>query len=620
MAALPKLEDLLAPIKGSSPGGENLRYDPVYDEIKEARREDAGYIANPDRGPGEAPIYDVPPKVPDWAKVSKLCTGVLTKRSKDLQVAAWLTEALVREGGAAGLRLGLEFLTGLLDRHWEHVYPEIEDGDPEFRAMPLQWVGDYMGGVVKTVPLTAKGYHLFQYEESRAIPTEAQAGDDEGRQRTRQEAQEAGRVLPEVFAAAFAATPKAWYKSLVGELRASREVLAQLNALCDERFGEGAPGFLRLREAIEEVARTADHLLTQKLAADPDPPGTEPVASAGASGAEGAQASAGGAPQTVSAEPASPADAAQRIAAAARFLQRTDPRNPASYLLLRGFRWGELRVRPDGLDPRLLEAPPTEIRSRLKVLLLDGKWEQLLAEAEGVMATPYGRGWLDLQRYVMTACDRLGPPFAPVMSAVLGALVNLVTELPQLTEMTLMDDTPTANAETRAWLAGLMEGRPAPAVPQVSPGGRRTSVVQAVDTLYIRALDEARSGRARQGIELLMREAERERTLRAKFLRRSQAAELMVGAGLEAVALPILRELHGIVEGHKLEEWEAPDIVAQPMALLYRCLRKLEGESEEAAELYRRVCRLDPMLALSASDGVAGVSETPDAPSESEQV
>jgi type VI secretion system protein ImpA len=615
--ALPRLEDLLAPIKGSNPGGENLRYDPVYDEIKEARREDAGYIANPDRGPGEAPIYEVPPKVPDWAKVSKLCTGVLTKRSKDLQVAAWLAEALVREGGAAGLRLGLEFLTGLLDQHWEHVYPEIEDGDPEFRAMPLQWVGDYMGGVVKTVPLTAKGYHLFQYEESRAIPTEAQAGDDEGRQRTRQEAQEAGRVLPEAFAAAFTATPKAWYKSLVDELRASREVLAQLNALCDERFGERAPGFLRLREAIEEVARAADHLLTQKLAADPDPPGTEPAAAAGEPAAGGAQAAAGGAVQTVSAEPTSAVDAAQRIAAAARFLQRTDPRNPASYLLLRGFRWGELRVHPGGPDPRLLEAPPTEARSRLKVLLLDGKWEQLLAEAEGVMATPYGRGWLDLQRYVMTACDRLGPPYAPVMSAVLGALVNLLAELPQLPEMTLMDDTPTANAETRAWLAGLMEGRPVPAVPQVSPG-RRTSVVQAVDTVYLRALDEARSGRARQGIEQLMREAERERTLRAKFLRRSQAAELMVAAGLEAVALPILRELYATVEGHRLEEWEAPDIVAQPMALLYRCLRKLAGESEESAELYRRVCRLDPMLALSATDDAG--SGAPDAAAAPEQV
>jgi type VI secretion system protein ImpA len=612
--ALPKLEELLAPIKGSNPGGESLRYDPVYDEIKEARREDAGYIANPDRAPGEAPVYEVPPKVPDWARVAKLCTDVLVKRSKDLQIAAWLAEALTREGGAAGLRMGLELLAGLVDSHWDHLYPEIEDGDLEFRAMPLQWVGDYLGTAVKSVPLTAKGYHLFEYEEARALPTEPQARDDEGRQRARQEAQDAGRLLPEVFAAAFTATPKAWYKGLVADLRASREALAQLNAMCDERFGEGAPGFLRLREAIEAVARTADHLLTQKLAADPDPAGAEPVAAAAGGPAS---ATAGGPPQTVSAEPVDPADAAQRVAAAARFLQRADPRNPASYLLLRGFRWGELRVRPDGVDPRLLEAPPTEVRSRLKSLLLDGKWEQLLAEAEGVMATPYGRGWLDLQRYVMTACDRLGPPYAAVASAVLGALASLLTDLPRLPELTMMDDTPTANAETRAWLAGLMEGRPAPAAPAVSPGGRRTSVVQAVDAVYVRALDEARAGRARQGIELLMREAERERTLRAKFLRRSQAAELMVGAGLEAVALPILRELHTTVESHRLEEWEAADIVARPMALLYRCLCKLEGESEEAAELYRRVCRLDPMLALSATDGTG--ASGPDAPAVSEQ-
>jgi type VI secretion system protein ImpA len=613
--ALPKLDDLVAPIKGPSPGGANLRYDPVYDEIKEARREDAGYIANPDRGAGEAAVYDVPPKTPDWPKVAKLCIDVLTKRSKDLQIAAWLTEALVREEGPAGLRTGLELLAGLLEQHWEHCFPEIEEGDAEFRAMPIQWVGDYIGAAVKTVPLTARGYHLFQYEESRGLPTEAQAGDDEGRQRARQEAQAAGRVLPEAFAAAFAATPKDWYKALITELRASREALAQLNALCAERFGDGAPGFLRLREAMEEVARTADQLLTQKLATDPDPPGTEPVV--GASAASGASLAAGGGPQTVSVEPTSTADAAQRIAAAARFLQRAEPRNPASYLLLRGFRWGELRVRGSDLDPRLLEAPPTEVRSRLKTLLLDAKWDQLLAEAEGVMATPFGRGWLDLQRYVLTACERLGPPYAHVTAAVLGALVTLLGELPQLPELTLMDDTPTANTETRAWLAGLLEGRPVPAPSQAAAGSRRTSVMQAADFVYVRALDEARTGHARQGIELLMREADRERTLRAKFVRRSQAASLMVEAGLEAVALPILRELHGIVEGHRLEEWESSDVVAQPMALLYRCLRKLEGDSEEARELYRRVCRLDPMLAMSASDGDGSTApDAPDGPAE----
>jgi len=37
---MPLRDDLLAPIPGAKPSGENLRYAPVYDKIKEARRED----------------------------------------------------------------------------------------------------------------------------------------------------------------------------------------------------------------------------------------------------------------------------------------------------------------------------------------------------------------------------------------------------------------------------------------------------------------------------------------------------------------------------------------------------------------------------------------------------
>ena len=103
-------------------------------------------------------------------------------------------------------------------------------------------------------------------------------------------------------------------------------------------------------------------------------------------------------------------------------------------------------------DPRLLAAPPTADRVRLKTLALDEKWGPLLEAAEEVMATEYGRGWLDLQRYVAAACTALGPDYDAVRAAVAGTLRALLHDLPALPSLTLMDDTPTANAETRAWL------------------------------------------------------------------------------------------------------------------------------------------------------------------------
>jgi type VI secretion system protein ImpA len=270
--------------------------------------------------------------------------------------------------------------------------------------------------------------------------------------------------------------------------------------------------------------------------------------------------------------------------------------------MLRGFRWGELRSNGGELDPKQLAAPPTQVRTKLKGFLLDSKWAELLAAAEGVMASAHGRGWLDLQRYVLTACSNLGSEYDNVANGIRGALASLLHDIPDLVNATLMDDTPTANSETRTWLRNELSGvDAAPTVevpadegegPVVPADGKRTR------DAYDRAMMEVRAGRPEKGVELLMREVAQEKSERAKFLRRAQVAGIMVDAGMEEVALPILRDLLQHVETHQLETWEAGETVARPLSLLQRCLVKAEGESEQARDLYLRVCRLDPMQAM----------------------
>jgi type VI secretion system protein ImpA len=72
----------------------------------------------------------------------------------------------------------------------------------------------------------------------------------------------------------------------------------------------------------------------------------------------------------------------------------------------------------------------------------------------------------------------------------------------------------------------------------------------------------------------------------------------MVESGLEAVAGPILEEMLTLIDEHKLEDWEASETVAQPMALLHRCMAKLQSDSTAKEALYLRVCRLHPLLAM----------------------
>ena len=98
------IDAMLQPISEESPSGENLRYSGIYDEITEARRADD----NLNQGEWQTEL-----KVADFGRVLDLAIPAITTRSKDLQIAAWLSEALIKSYGFAGLRDSIKLLAGL---------------------------------------------------------------------------------------------------------------------------------------------------------------------------------------------------------------------------------------------------------------------------------------------------------------------------------------------------------------------------------------------------------------------------------------------------------------------------------------------------------------------------
>jgi type VI secretion system protein ImpA len=603
---MPLRTDLLDPIEGPNPAGVDLTYELILDELQEARREDIDV----DQGEWERPL-----KRADHAKVIELGSEIIAKQSKDLTVAAWVAEALLHKEGFTGFREGVELLRGLTEHFWDHLYPELEEDDSELRAGPLNWVGSKLDFAVRSVPLNRTGHDYLQYSESRLIPTEEEAAEETAAAERRQAAIDDAKVTQEDFQKGFQSTPKQWYKDLVGGIAAASEAVQALDQLGREKFGDyDAPSYVSLNRAMEEVASVARSLLDEKLRLDPDLVEPEPVPVGAPQGGSGA--GTGGAPkeQVVSLEPVSATDADARIAAAARFLRRADPRNPGPYLMLRGYRWGELRAGGGDLDPRLLEAPPTASRTHLKGLLLDGRWDELLDACEQVMATPHGRGWLDLQRYVLTACESLGGEYEQVARAVTGELRALLVDLPQLLDSTLMDDTPTANAETRAWLGRAVIGEEELSAAQGAAAERAASrsggLTASGREVLERALANVRAGDPQKGIALLMRHAEQEKSERARFLGRSEAAGIMVDAGLTGVALPILRELYEQITSHNLEDWEEGEVIARPLGLLHQCLDSSEYELQH--DLYQRICKLDPLLAIKFGGAGGAAAEATD--------
>jgi type VI secretion system protein ImpA len=303
------------------------------------------------------------------------------------------------------------------------------------------------------------------------------------------------------------------------------------------------------------------------------------------------------------AEPADRDDAYARVAAVASWLRKEDPYNPVPYVMVRAMRWGELRASGSEIDPNLLEPPSTELRTEIKRLYNDGDYDQLFAVMETAAAEPCGRGWLDLQRYFSNACDNAGG-YDNVKNAVIAGLKALLRDYPELAKATLLDDTPTANSETQAWLQSLLHRESeAPAqeteeLPELpSEAGRSDGGEDAAPDVFELAKQAASHGRNDEAISMLAREASLERCGRARFLRQIQLAQICMSTSHETLARTILEGLAEEIENRNLEGWEQSDLLAHALSLLFRC-SKSKDDPEFKKKLYARICRLDPMRAL----------------------
>src|SRR5580765_5809645 len=341
--AVPLRDDLLNPISGNNPCGENLRYDPIYDKIKEARFEDED-----DAPQGE---WQRARKKADFPLVIKLASDALSKKTKDLQLAAWLGEATLRRESFSALPECISFFQKMQEQFWENCYPELEDGSPELRCAPQEWFAARCDYILRRLPLTKNGLTWIDYQTKKTVPTDEDGKVDAKKNEVREEAIKDGKLTPEEWNESFAATPKEFYEQLVASLNASLEATASLDQFCDQKYGSDGPSLGKLRTVLEEVKVLANVLYTEKGGPDSEQPAEELPGgefNADAMGESGAAASPARARSSAPwAEPTDPEAAGVLVARVADYLRRQDTSQVTPYLLLRAPRWGELRAHGD---------------------------------------------------------------------------------------------------------------------------------------------------------------------------------------------------------------------------------------------------------------------------------
>jgi type VI secretion system protein ImpA len=120
------VEKLLLPVTDESPCGDDLEYDPAFQELERTASIDAS---------ASMVGKDEEPEPPNWREVAKQAETLLGQ-TKDLRAAMYLTKARLDTHGVVGLGEGIALIKGLLTDYWDDVHPKLDeedDNDPTMR-------------------------------------------------------------------------------------------------------------------------------------------------------------------------------------------------------------------------------------------------------------------------------------------------------------------------------------------------------------------------------------------------------------------------------------------------------------------------------------------------------
>jgi type VI secretion system protein ImpA len=342
---------LLSPISPESPGGEDLSFDPVMDDIREARRSEDPSLAQ------GAWVRNL--KQADWGRVIQLSEELLKTRTKDLQVACWYAEALLKRDGFRGLVIGLKVVEGLLSQYWESMVPRLEDGGVDLRVGRLEWLDTTVGAAVREQPITSPGsggHSWLRWKESRDVenlglkdPAVKEAAIAEG------------KLSGEAFDKAVKASGASWFRRVHEESNAALAAFQALLATADRLLGLDSPVMETLKESIE-ACESLTRTLRSRFESVPAVEEAMPEPTVGAAPTAVSLDDAAPAPRAAL---ASRAQAIARLREAAAYFRTYEPHSPVAALADRAARWAAMP-----LDAWLAEVVKDEaVLAQLRTLL-----------------------------------------------------------------------------------------------------------------------------------------------------------------------------------------------------------------------------------------------------------
>lgn len=315
---MPELDysSIAAPFDGDAPTGVNLREDPsriahyraIRDARSAARAEDRSAETRVIDGASRKAEEDVHQPSSRWQEVHDLCFAALATETKDIELLAWLSEAVARTKGLMALADVLDAMGSLVGTHFEALH-SVDDETVADRVLPLSGLNgslDSDGTLIRPLRLMSLAPNriygrlsLWEFEQARKSNNGALLADFQ---------QEFSNLDGSEF---------------VAQRQAAETCIAIVQAMdtqLTEICGADAPSFSRVKDVLDDIRNALTELSVHvKL--------PQPIA-AKAENEEGAAVNGAATPTAAVAAPGQIADREQAFRALleiAAFFRRTEP-------------------------------------------------------------------------------------------------------------------------------------------------------------------------------------------------------------------------------------------------------------------------------------------------------
>lgn len=336
-AALIDVASLLEPVSAESPAGADLRKDvspkSAYSMVRDARKAA--------RAAERMNVFDSNNSEADeqWRRVLDVAPKIIKIQSKDLEVACWYTEALIRKAGFQGLRDGFSLIRQLIERFWDGLYPLPDEEGIDTRVAPIAGLnGEGAEGVllapIRSTNITEKNppgpFSLWQYKQALDVQRIA-----DGAARAAQ-ASKIGYTVEDVQRAVDSSS-ETFYVNLRDDVATCLAEFKQISNLLDQHCGtHKSPPTSNIINLLTEVLSVIGHLAKNKLPAAEVATTTEEAAAAGEAGPGSTAVSTG--------PIKSREDAIRQILQISQYFRRTEPHSPISYVLEKAVKWGGMSL------------------------------------------------------------------------------------------------------------------------------------------------------------------------------------------------------------------------------------------------------------------------------------